>query len=654
MAVTSSPLSSPPLSDPAASFNATSNSHIHYRPAKPLPFELNQHVQIYIEENLYSQALGFLTNLLSSNAAASDPSAPALTPGSNHLALFSTVAIHPNFTSRTNAKDKWETANTALRLVRLTAAIVGSVNARLSYALAFTKYSTSRAARHRPTGSGTNGSTDREDDGADSDMIRSPYATTESLWRRAEDFWHVVGWAVNCSCLGHEQENMYMTRWHWWQAWIEVLLDILEADFDINLASQSSKASMIATYVTQAPGGHGSLRRIFRAIFADGSQKSLNEFPEVFSKELRAPKDDRMKIKKREVDVRVDEEVYGDYLSGGDDEVSDEDDRDPAGETGTAWSREKATLRRLRTSSRRVTPKNSSSNLRAKNDVDRLEARPFSLGSSASISTRLRLLSLLSQLSQCSSPVDHSTTATTRTKPVHIIDPHDIESLLAEFIRPLPLNIFRSFVLPVTPLPTVDNTHSLTPLSLILPKTLLTHLLESSAPATHQHHYNNDLDALQISPGNSYYMSLQTLLYAYLPYAAASGTTPDNAKVSLCLELLLRQSLSSHPFSPPSSAKHSSHDQAKIIDPDDYDANDDGEMLKARLVSAVVTGIERRVSASVTADEERGIARKGGRKRKGDHVGDKKGGQQEEEQQEAWEWLVESGERMAGMVKNIS
>ena len=645
MAVASSPLSSPPLSDPAASFSYASNSVTRYRPGKPLPFELAQYVQIYIEENLYSQALGFLTNLLSSNAAASSPSAPVLTPGSNHLALFSSLAIHPNFTSRTNAKDKWETANTALRLVRLTAAIVGPVNARFPYALAFTKYSTSRAARHRPLAAITNGVTDRDDDGADGDKIRSPYASTESLWRRAEDFWHVIGWALNCSCLGHEQENMYMTRWNWWQAWIEVLLDILEADFKLHFASQSFQVSMIAPYVTQASGGHGSLRRILRAIFADGSQKSLNEFPEVFAKELRPPKDDRAKIKKREVDVKIDEEVYGDYLSGGDDGLSDEDDRDPVGETGTAWSRDKATLRRLRTSSRRVTPKNSSSNLRAKADADRLDAKPFTLGSSASVNIRLRLLSLLSQLSQCCTTADGHTDATIRTKPLQIIDPDDMESLLTEFIRPLPLNVFRSFVLPVTPLPSIDN---LLPLSIILPRTLLTHLLESSAPATH-HHNNNSIDIHHNSSSSSNPIPLPTLVEDYLPYAAASGTMLDNAKVSLCLEALLRQSLSSHTLISRSAAKQSS--QSRPTENVDIHDDNDAEMVKARLVGAVADGVERRINACVTADEDQSavVAGRKGRKRKGEHGGDRRGLQQEEEQ-EAWEWLVESGERMAAVV----
>ena len=46
----------------------------------------------------------------------------------------------------------------------------------------------------------------------------------DSVWQRAEDFWHVVGWAFRCSVLHPE-------RWERWQIWLQFMCNVLEDDW---------------------------------------------------------------------------------------------------------------------------------------------------------------------------------------------------------------------------------------------------------------------------------------------------------------------------------------------------------------------------------------------------------------------------------------
>src|SRR5271170_6024558 len=138
--VPSSPLSTPPLSQPTIlGIKRAPTQHL-YRPARAIPFELAQHVQVYFEEQLFTQAFNFLISLVSSGAAAIDPTTASLTPSKAHLAIASTLAVHPVLTTRTTSKEKWQQSNLALRLLRLTNKINGPVNADFYDAFAFKKY----------------------------------------------------------------------------------------------------------------------------------------------------------------------------------------------------------------------------------------------------------------------------------------------------------------------------------------------------------------------------------------------------------------------------------------------------------------------------------------------------------------------------------
>ena len=75
----SSPLSSlvPSQSQKKPTSSSPDPKLLHYRPAKPLPFELAHHVLIYFEELLHMQAFNLLTSLLSSGASSFNQTSPA-------------------------------------------------------------------------------------------------------------------------------------------------------------------------------------------------------------------------------------------------------------------------------------------------------------------------------------------------------------------------------------------------------------------------------------------------------------------------------------------------------------------------------------------------------------------------------------------------
>jgi hypothetical protein len=495
MPPTSSPLSSPPPSQPEPQplqQNPSSSKINQYRPPRALPFELSQHVLIYFEETLYTQAFNLLISLLSSSSASRDPGIPAFVPSPIHLSLSATLAVHPTLTTRTVSREKHEQANAAFRLLRLTNKIVGPVGSDARAAFAFKRFdlkSTRLLGRRGDGDGGDTGSLSGEE------KIDTPFSRNESLWSRAEDFWHVVGWAFNCSCL--KSTAMYTHRWERWSIWLEHMLQVLEDDWEVRYAAEDCERSLTWQYVSTASGGYGKHRRILRAIFADGSEKAANEFREVFKNELKEPTKDAEKVKKREVDVNIEQEIYGDYMAKDDDDVSDEETLPNQG-------------KRTRTrdpSTRRVTPRNSTASLRGEyenGEVDGAGGRATLLGGAESLNLRMRLLHLLSNVA--------------RQLPREFMEAEELYTLFVEFIRPLPLPTFQLIVLPSIFDAFSENSH------ITLCELLLQRMLESAAPGTREDRY----------------LTQRKLEDFYLPYAASKSTYVDNAKVSLLLESMLR------------------------------------------------------------------------------------------------------------------
>jgi hypothetical protein len=550
--VTSSPLSSPPNSQlPPPS---TPLARKAYRPARALPFELNSQIAIYFEENLYTQAFALLQSLLSSSAHA-DINEPAFVPSSTQLALASTLTVHPALTTRTTSKEKWSQADSALRLLRVVSQVVGPVNADFRNAFTFLKF---KFGSTRNSNGQILKNSERREEGSrlDDGQIENQYAQGESLYSHAEDFWHVVGWAFNCS-------KLHSKRWDRWVLWLDWMISLLEDDWRERAERMDWKSSLIWSYIRHASGVSGRNRRILRSIFAYGTTKAVNEFREIFRNELKEPKkEDTERFKKREVDVDIEAEVYGDYMAKDDDDPSE----DEANSAGIA--------NRIRTrnpSLRRVTPKASASSLNSAYDEGEQveEDGPAVLGSSESLRLRMRLLQLLSDVS-IKLPNDFE-------------NGNELYTMFVEFIRSLPLVTFQAFLSP-SAVPEMLSTDAQTTLCEFL---LTRSLLEAAAPDT-----------------NEPYLRQSKMEECYLPFAATSSSVTDNAKVSLCLETLLR-----HLFL-----------AGKLT-------------ARPALEYALHQGIQRRCEKASDGVKKSASARK--------------------REEIAWAWLLESGERLTDILKRV-
>ncbi|KAL2857937.1 hypothetical protein BJY01DRAFT_201555 [Aspergillus pseudoustus] len=474
-------------------------SPLLYGAPKPLPFELVQHVGIFFEEKLHTQALSLLLDSLSSQP---DASTPTFIPSPQHLALAATFLVHPSTTARPKTTEEEEAPNVALRLLRLVNSLVGPTNANFNTAFLFTHFETSRHGGRRHADDATP-SEGRKPLNLDRD-IDIDLAQSASVWSRAEDFWHAVGWAFNCSVL-------HPARWERWRVWLEFMCEVLENDWDERLrrkengkppkeakkakkkaeGKQDLEGSMIVHYINSSSAGFGRNRRILRSIFADGGANSVNEFREVFHHEVKLSLKKTRKekdTKKREAAVDIEADEYADFYMSS--------DYDTSSSTG---GRESKRPRRSRAATKRSatgTPKPNTDSL--PNPILPIAV----LGDTASLSLRQRLLQLLSTVSEA--------------LPQHLMDLQDLYHLFVEFIRPLPLPIYQSFISPFA------LSHFTPAAQTTLCEFLLYRLRETAAP-------NSDEN----------YLSQTKLETCFLPYATATLSLSDNAKMSITLESLL-------------------------------------------------------------------------------------------------------------------
>ncbi|KAI4155625.1 MAG: hypothetical protein L6R39_001192 [Caloplaca ligustica] len=418
-------------------------------------------------------ALNLLISVLTSGTT-SNPPRPALLPPSQQLALAATLAIHPSLTTRAQSEYRLQTSALALKYLRLVLSLVGPINGNVRDVFAFTTVATSsrRGVRRRTTGDGVDTAKD------DLDSMDLDLANASSVWAKAHDFWHVVGWAFNCSVL-------HQRRWAWWYLWLKYIIDVLEKDWTARAYMHSQEegseedprdGSLIVRYLSGSDSAAGQERRIVRAIFADGSTRAKAEFPEIWRNETKERKHDT-DVKKTESKLNIEAGNWGDYMNGGS-SSSDLEDTPP--------------------------PESPSKNtMRATDSVTSIPdvAAPF--GGSESTVLRLRLLSLLSTVSALLS---------------HTFVPiPTLYELYLEQIRPLPLPQFFLFISPSS----MQHLHRAA--ASAITQWILRSLIASSAPLPHM----DDL-------------TQATLERCYLPYPANTGNISDNAKVSLCVETLLR------------------------------------------------------------------------------------------------------------------
>jgi hypothetical protein len=599
----SSVLSSPPPSSDNL-VNGVQDPH-QYHTVKDLPFELAQHVQNYYDERLFEQGLNFLTSIISNSLSPTNPTSRIILPGPAHIALAATLTVHPSFTTRTTHREKHNEANTALRLLRLIHSTAGPINAKFTDAFRFTKYS-----QH----------TDSDRDTRQS-VLKTRYATSDSLFT-TDDFWSIVGWALNCST--HAHNTMHYARWTAYFPLLDFITALLENDWSLHLNTNTSEESLIWQFIELASGGYGRARRIMRSIFADGSQKSLNEFHAIFRNELKPPKIESKHERKGDIDIDADE--FGDYFGG-----SHSDSYSDDGADGTRPTKRARTSSRSRTNSRRVTPRSSVESLRsAADDSPSTTTQTTTLGPPEALRLRLHLLAFLSQVSA------HPTL--TQSSPTTFPDADELYTLFVEFISPLPLHLFSAIILPSTI--TADI------LSIDEATTLIERILQRKLEG-------------DVADSDERYLTVGKWVECYTPFAAGKkGDVLEQAKVSMAVEALGRWCVKGAIMTVGivDDAGNSTAGGTTAVDGGQQvpsSAPTDGSIQpvsKADVVDAVEKGITRRErKAREYMDRKR-------EKKRSSKKGRKSGGQDEEdgdEDEEAWRWLLGSGERLRAMVKSL-
>lgn len=487
-----------------------------YRQSTEIPFELLNSVKFYIEEPLLTTAFRILTSITTSRLAGRKD---IYIPPPDYLAAISTIAVHPSLTSRTTDKEKHAQANAALKYLTIVNKIVGPINAQISTAFAFDKYLTLHLTR-----------TSSDDAARPSNRLSTVFAVEDNIYTTAEDFWSVVGWAFSCSC--HASTSIQFSRWRYWHAWLEYQLTVLGADWLINTSRNTAHLSLLWSYIRTASGGDARTRRILRAVFADASQRSTNEFREIFRRELKRPRSEAEKQRREEdkmrqarVDVDIEQEIYGDYLdvtSSG----TDSDDQLIKVKAELEMDHGRSVKRRrLRDSASRrknkhllVSNETEDSDTSATSKID----HETTLGPPEAMALRLRLLQLLTDLSMHRGPTSQSLKS--ESQPM-LPDLHDFMTLLVENIRPLPLALFRRFIQPHT-----HSTPTLNASTRITLNTFLLHrIIESDGPNLN-HNTHSPLEPL----------TQANLVTVYLPYTAAKNTVEFQVKYSLLCESLLR------------------------------------------------------------------------------------------------------------------
>ncbi|KAF2468565.1 uncharacterized protein BDR25DRAFT_231030 [Lindgomyces ingoldianus] len=260
-----------------------------YRPTRPLTYELANHSKAYFEMRQYAGGFSFLNALLISGTSISTPnrSYSAFLAPTSQLALASSLIVYPGITTKAKSADTVKGADAALRYLRNVQNIVNPINETLRGAFAFPdERSRKRAAGYRTLGLSPSPEVD------ESKRLKGLAATSQSLWMRATDFWHIVGWAFNCSVV-------HKKRWERWKLWLEVMLDFLEAEWAERVklileeggdAHKILTKSLLWHYVSSRDAAIRSNRRVMvGAILSMGSLHSRKLFPEIWEEETAEP-----------------------------------------------------------------------------------------------------------------------------------------------------------------------------------------------------------------------------------------------------------------------------------------------------------------------------------------------------------------------------
>ncbi|PVH71154.1 hypothetical protein DL98DRAFT_435703 [Cadophora sp. DSE1049] len=259
-----------------------------YRRSVPVSAEVKEHCHIYLDEQIYSTALTLLNDLVVTGAAHPEhQDRPIVAPDPHHIELACALLIHPRPTSQ--EVSNVSLPSQAILFLRNVLINLGPRNANLGEAFSFSPLISSRKSRSSRIRyeDGSSGS-DTEDK---QEHVNGIIANNGRIRRCARDFWHMVGWAFNCSVK-------YPRRWKVWKVWLDYMLDVLEDDWmereQEDLAEEDfwklRRQSLIVKYLADAVDKSYAMKRIVRSAFADGDAESLKDFPEVFPNETKKPR----------------------------------------------------------------------------------------------------------------------------------------------------------------------------------------------------------------------------------------------------------------------------------------------------------------------------------------------------------------------------
>ncbi|EPE10795.1 major facilitator superfamily transporter [Ophiostoma piceae UAMH 11346] len=122
------------------------------RRVQRLPYELRDHIRVFLEERMYGEAVQLLTSLLAAGGsnqrygARASTVSPLWIPPPSHLAVLATLAVHPAYTSRPQEGNDVRVAGHALQYLRHILAVAGPVQADMASAFQF------RDPQGRPVG----------------------------------------------------------------------------------------------------------------------------------------------------------------------------------------------------------------------------------------------------------------------------------------------------------------------------------------------------------------------------------------------------------------------------------------------------------------------------------------------------------------------
>ncbi|KAF9700625.1 hypothetical protein EKO04_001588 [Ascochyta lentis] len=261
------------------------------RPTKPATYELANHAKAYIEGLQFANAYEFLHSLLAAGTSISTPAQPYIgfLPPPTQIALAASLVA---YTFKTPSVENRRGSDAALRYLQC---ILNTIEAPtypyIRQAFTFPTERTRRRPRvHR---NATRSLSPEEED--DIDQLYCEAANDKILWNRADDFWHIVGWAFNCSVA-------YKKRWDRWKLLLSVMLDFLESDWDVCVKSSQHDEAGQETALQESLVWHyivgegqsmtrATRRRSIKAIFAIASSNSLKDYPEIWESETKEPKE---------------------------------------------------------------------------------------------------------------------------------------------------------------------------------------------------------------------------------------------------------------------------------------------------------------------------------------------------------------------------